>query len=105
MRHLKFYGSSDDLFEIEGSRGEEPDEISPGTVTVSTPDGQGLCVTCLYATEFPHPDGCWMIGISPLEQDKNFPGWGMNWSLAEEGYSTLLTLHCPDSAVIRKIEE
>ena len=98
-RQIEFYGSSDDLFEIDGSRGSEPDEIGcfdrPAAVRVST-EREGLVVVANYAPI--SGLGCWTIGISPIDEDIPLPSWPMTWRT--EGYSTLLTLEAPDDALI-----
>jgi hypothetical protein len=103
VRTLKFYGASDDLFEIKGTSGAEPDEIGaydqPRTVKVANDHG-GLFVTALYAPN--NTAACWMIGISQLDEDMPLPDWPMRWS--SEGYSTVLEIDAPDSAVVEDTE-
>lgn len=101
-RTLKFYGASDDLLEIDGTRGEEPDEIGaydgPRTVKVYDRFGNCLLVTALYS---PASNGCWMIGISQADEDQPLPTWPMTW--AATGYTTTLTIEVPDDAVVAVI--
>ena len=112
MRTLKFYGASDDLFEIEGARGDEPDEIClcdrPVTVSLKLEpppyDGgpevgivpEGLHVTGLYAPN--DATACWMIGIAPLDEGLDMPGWPMRWRF--DGYTTVLEIDAPDDVVV-----
>lgn len=102
MRKLKFYGSSDDNFIIEGEL--HADEIDclpaydqPATFRVEIPDtGVGLFVTGQYGI---HEVGTWMIGISPLDEDVPFPeAWSLTWSF--ENYTTVLELECSNDAEV-----
>lgn len=108
MRILKFYGSSDDLFECEGTRPREgePDEIGkfrqPAIVEIRTPDGEGLHVIGQYAVG---ETACWMIGIAPLEEDTPIPVWNISFGLHKSGYSPELTVEVPDSAFVRQAKE
>ncbi|MEM6727836.1 MAG: hypothetical protein AAF618_04990 [Pseudomonadota bacterium] len=102
-RTLKFYGASDDLFEIEGTRGEEPDEIgcfdTPVTVKVATPDNEGLLITGLYAPS--NAAGTWMVGISQLDEDFELPDWPMRWRApGGRGYSVELEIEVPDTVAV-----
>ena len=101
MRMLKFYGLSDDLFEIEGTRGDEPDERPAGTVEVKDGDGNGLRVHCDYGVT---GNACWMVGIAPIDDGVPIPNWPMSFRLGGRGYSAELTIEAPDSAVVSEIE-
>lgn len=97
MRKLIFYGASDDLCEIEGTRSGEPDEFGPGpndigVVTVRQQDA-GLRVVFAFVSP-----GVWSIGIAQLDEDMPLPGWPMSWSY--EAYSAKLILEAPDHAIV-----
>lgn len=100
MKTLAFFGASDDLFEIEGTSGKEPDEIGvygrPVQIEVRG-GGKGLVVVGLYCT-----NGCWSIGIAPLDEDVPLPDWPLRWTLS--GYSTRLEIDAPDTAKVREIK-
>ena len=99
MRELKFYGASDDLFEIDDPAGDQ--EIgcydTPAIVEVRASSGR-LCVVAMYAPA--NAVGCWSIGIMPADEDVHMPAWEAKWKLADRGYSTELTLIVPDDAVV-----
>ncbi len=103
-RTLKFYGASDDLFEIEGTSGEEPDEIgcidAPCIVEIKTPGNEGLMIVGLYA---PGDSACWMMGIAPLDEDIPIPPWPVSFQLQPPGYSTLLTITVPDDSIVSQV--
>lgn len=101
MRTLKFYGASDDLFEIEGTTKDEPDEIgcfnSPVTVWVGNED-EGIFITGMYAPN--NSSSCWMIGISQMDEDMPLPDWEMSWGIGGRGYSVELTIEVPEGVVV-----
>ena len=100
-RTLKFYGASDDLFEVEGTKRGEPDEIGAFdcavSVEVSSDLHTGLIVTGLYS---PADNGCWMIGISQLDEDVPLPEWAQHFRVGARGYSAELTLEVPDDVSV-----
>lgn len=99
-KKLKFYGASDDLFEIEGTSLGEPDEIgcySRTPIVKVCNDLAGLQVIAHYV-------GVWSIGIAPLDEDIPLPGWPMEWRLSGLGYSTELTLEVPDDVRVSEVE-
>lgn len=91
-RTLKFWGASDDLFEIEGSRGGEPSEVDErDVVRVCDKMGNGLQVVANYIDP-----GVWSIGVAPLNEDQPIPAWPMSWRLEESRrYSAELTIEAP----------
>lgn len=101
-RILKFYGASDDLFEIEGTGGDEPDERNPGTIQITTPSGEGLRVYCQYSIA---DNACWMVGVAPIDEDIPIPNWPCMFSLSERGYSAMLTMAVPVDAVVTNVSE
>ena len=110
-RTLTFYGASDDLFEIEGHRKGEPDEIgsSPRAVVItdcgdglSGQENEGLQVIATYATDG-FEGSVWSIGIAQLDEDIPLPDWPMKWTY--QGYSVHLTITTPGTAVVRRAKE
>jgi hypothetical protein len=105
-RNLKFYGASDDLFEVEGTTGTEPNEIGcygriPAVKVCN--DHGGMIVVAIYDADSLPPDmpECWTIGICPLDEDVPLPGWPMKWSA--QGYSTVLEMEVPDDVRVTEI--
>ena len=72
-RTLKFYGASDDLFEIEGTKGDEPDEVgsynSAPVVSIRSNEGEMLVIG-QYSVG---GTACWMVGVAPFEEDVPTP--------------------------------
>lgn len=103
-RTLKFYGVSDDLFEVEGHRKGEPDEISPSQCVKVANDHGGLVVSAHYA---PGNAGCWAIGISQLDEDEPLPDWPMTFTTGKpsRGYSVVLNIEVPDSVEMSIVGE
>jgi len=99
-RTLKFYGASDDLFEIEGTIKDEPDEIGcynrSAAVKVYDRLGNGLIVAGIYINP-----GVWAIGIAPMDEDQPLPGWPHAYSRD----SALLTIEAPDDAVVVEVDQ
>ncbi|MCA9179356.1 MAG: hypothetical protein KDB14_33090, partial [Planctomycetales bacterium] len=98
---------SDDLFEIDGTSGDEPDEIGcwdhPEVVKVHSPSEGGLHVVACYAPK--GSVGCWAIGLMQLDEDVEIPSWPMEWKIGGRGYSVELTLTVPDDAVVSKVDQ
>ena len=97
MRTLKFSGSSDDVFQYEEDRGGDEayaygDDIA--AYKVSTDHG-GLIVVGAYSPKAAG-NGCWAVGVLPLEEDIQIPAWPLRIGMAENGYSALLTIEAPD---------
>lgn len=103
MRTLKFYGCSDDLFEIEGTKAGEPDEIGcfekPAAVNVVYGEA-GVRVWAVYARG---ETGTWMIGIEPLDEDIPVPDWPIRMGLSDGGYSTEIAMDVPDGATVSQV--
>jgi hypothetical protein len=101
MRLVKFYGSSDDLFEVETNtyKKGEPDEIncSDGHVELSLehPNGQAMRVIGHYTV-----GGQWSVGIAPWNDDWPFPDWAMLWGFL--GHSATLLIELPNEVVIKE---
>lgn len=107
MRTLRFYGASDDRFEIEGSLPGEPDELGcykkPCVVKVCSPSKGQLAIVGMYAPGNTAP--CWSIGIMPVDEDVPIPPWQISWQTNENGYSTQLTILVPDDAVVSEVTD
>jgi hypothetical protein len=98
---LKFYGSSDDSFCVEGGgHDDEIDNCANGqTMAFNVRAGDGSCyVTGQYA-----PDciaGVWTIGLAQEDEDKPLPPWPMRFEVAERAYSTMLVIDAPDDVEV-----
>lgn len=101
MRTLKFYGVSDDLFELEGTTGDEPDERDAGTVEIKDAEGNGLRVFCVYGLT---GNACWAVGVAPMDQDVPIPRWLTSYKLGGRNYSAELTMRVPDDAVVTNVD-
>lgn len=105
MRTLKFYGVSDDLFECEGTKGSEPDEIGCYDRQVHLllqNEHGGLIVVGEYS---PALNGCWMVGVTQRDEDDPIPDWPMKFTSGEpsRGYSVVLTIEVPDSVAVEEM--
>jgi hypothetical protein len=101
MPKIKFSGSSDDNFQIDGAI---HDEIgcydSKVVLLIKNPDGECLRVVGEYGTG---DVGCWMIGLQPLEGGQGFPSWDVEFSTASNKYSYVLSLDVPPATTITQL--
>lgn len=98
MKTLKFYGHSDDCFEIDGTGKGEPDEIGcfdKGVAVKVANDHAGLLVVGHYAPKATEV-GTWMIGISLLDEGIKLPDWPIRFGTYSNEYSPLLEIDVPD---------
>ena len=103
MRTLKFYGSSDDLIEVESTCRDdgEPDEIGGDNALLRVYNRiseEALHVVVMYG-----PYGLWIIGIMQDKEDEDLPPWPMKWS--NSGYSVVLEMEVPDEVRVKHIHE
>lgn len=94
MKHLTFYGASDDLFEIEGDIREEICASAKEKVTFTT---AGIEITVKY-------EGVWGIYVKQIDED--IPVTAENLKLSVEprmnggqGYSMRLDMDVPDDCL------
>jgi hypothetical protein len=106
VRTLSFYGSSDDLVEVDDSCGKLGEEYSAGHThkedgapagtggrfLVTGPDGGRLVVIVSYARH----KATWDVAVAPVDEDVPLPAWPARFKLAERGYSVRLELELPD---------
>ena len=96
MQTAKFWGSSDDLIEIEGVKGGDEfngltkdEELIAGTFNL----GGKIRVRALY-------DGCWSFAVGQVDEDIPLPDWPIRIEQHEKGYSTALIIECPDDVKV-----
>lgn len=103
MRQLRFYGSSDDLFEARASDGwaEEQGgfETTMAYFVASPRDGGRMFVTAEYAPKATN-GACWAIGVSQVDEDVPLPDWPMRFETHESGYSVVLVIDAPDDTQV-----
>lgn len=102
---LRIYGASDDLVEIEGHFEEEIDCYDSAVViTVGWPEAspgenaRGLRVYIRYAPDWAKT-GVWPVAVAPLDDDAEIP-WPVSVTLGGRGYSSELTIDCPDDVPV-----
>ncbi len=96
---LRFSGSSDDNFEIEGALRDEISKFDHHGLQfkLSSSEGQ-LLVVGIYGESA--PGAVWTVGIAPVEEDVPIPEWPVKVRLAENGYSTELEIEVPDDTFV-----
>ncbi len=92
MRHLRFYGASDDLIEIEG---DVPgcDEFNAEKAIFEV---AGLRIAFEYA-------GTWEIAVAQVDESVPVRVEDMRLSVAENGYSMQLDMDVPDDAYVTRV--
>jgi hypothetical protein len=102
---IKIYGSSDDLFEVDGEfRGENEYGCYNEKVVLCVhdfTDNSGVIVTGEYAPESPCT-AVWAITVAPEDEDSPMPM--MTIEMAENGYSPMLVIRCTDNTSVTKLE-
>lgn len=98
MRILKFYGYSDDTFGEYGVTGEDIDNCGscePIQCIVDCGERGRLMVIGQYSRAS-NNNGCWMVGISKVEEYDEFPDWEIRVGYcAEVEYSAELFIELP----------
>jgi hypothetical protein len=107
--NVVFVGDSDDRFLAYGEAEAWDLEIafdSPerfGAYRVTAPDGSGLFVTASYGPG--NLDvGVWALGVAPLDEGRPIPDWALRVGLAENGYSSKITLGLPAGATVSPVD-
>ena len=80
VKHLHFYGASDDLLECGGAIREEIGCYnSPGIYHIKSAEGE-MQVVGYYLDS-----GLWSIGISQVAEDTPLPAWPVTYAMHERG--------------------
>ncbi len=104
MVTIKFYGSSDDLFECEADNGfrEEVGCYDSHAIYRLDHEEGRLLVAGYYA-----PGGraaTWLIGVAPVDEGMPIPDWPMKFQTKHE-YSAALIVEAPDGVTISAYED
>lgn len=108
MAQITIYGASDDLVEIDGEHpiAEEYEPNSDGLFRAVIADEGGSPDTAILHVQFVDP-GVWMVGLAPYDEDYPVPS-AWNATLGNDfgrcRYSTVLTLHLPDTATLTVLD-
>ena len=99
MKRLKFEGCSDDTFGEYGVTHQDVDNcasMEPIQCIVDCGENGRLMAIGQYSKASCN-NGCWMIGVSKVDECDNFPDWEMHLGQSEETeYSMLLQIDLPD---------
>lgn len=89
-KQLNFHGASDDIFTVEGAICEEIyARHETATFHLKSIDGEML-VVAHYCK-----NGCWSVGIAPVDEEVPIPAWSTSFALDSGGYSAKLTIEAP----------
>lgn len=99
MRMLKFEGYSDDTFGEYGVTNQDVDNcgtMEPIQCIVDCGERGRLMVIGQYSKASCN-NGCWMIGVSKVDEYDEFPEWNMHlMQSGESEYSTMLAIELPE---------
>lgn len=98
MRKLRFKGYGDDTFGEYGLTGNDVDNcasLEPIQCVVDCGEF-GRCMVIGQFSKASCNNGCWMIGVSKVDEYDDFPDWNMRLrDSAELGYSMELEIDLP----------
>jgi hypothetical protein len=94
MQTAAFYGSSDDLIEVEGVKGGDEFGAYSGAGILHGMFNVGgkMRVYAIY-------DGCWMFAVGQVAEDIALPDWPVRIKQQHE-YSTRLEIDVPDDVMV-----
>jgi hypothetical protein len=102
---IRFFGHSDDILEAELVSNTDVGYES------CSPDGNpGFCVSLETGESFKvlghyGKDGCWSIGIAPMEEGRSIPEMSVVFEQNLNGYSSSLIIDIPNNSVMFPIED
>lgn len=105
LMRLKFKGYSDDTFGEYGITGEVVDNCGTMEPIQCIVDG-GECGRLMVIGQYSKAscgNGCWMIGISKVEEEDVLPDWKISLLQGDMGYSPALELELPDGVEVTLI--
>ncbi len=102
MKVLKFYGVSDDLFEMEGDIADEIGCYDRGASYLLEAESGSMIVYAIYAP--PCIKGAtWVIGIALKDEGVSLPDWNIKYETAPangypdpQPYSPMLIIEAPN---------
>ena len=98
MHILKFYGCSDDTFGEYGVTGDDVDNCGSCEPIQCVIDGgeRGRLMVIGQYSRASLGNGCWMVGISKVEEYDEFPDWLIHTEYcASVEYSPKITIEIP----------
>lgn len=106
MKRLKFYGVSDDLFEMDGDIREEIGCYEKGGVYhLKAADGEMI----VYGEYAPNPTkgASWMIGVALVDEGIQLPPWKIHYMTGDpdgypdpQSYTPMLVIEAPDDVTV-----
>ena len=98
MKTLRFEGYGDDTFGQYGVTNKDYDNCASGTPIQCIVDcgSQGRVMVVGQYSRITCDNGCWMIGISKVEEDDFLPDSNYRYCRADMSYSPALRMDVPD---------
>ena len=111
MKTLKFYGASDDLFEMDGELQEEIGCFRHGAAYhLKASDGE-MIVYGLYAPK-ETKGASWVVGVSLVDEGIPLPPWPMRYETGPangypdpQPYSPMLIIETPDDVSVSEAKQ
>lgn len=100
---VRFYGHSDDCFEIEGAFNDEIGCYDKMAVVLlkSAVAEERLAIVGLYS---PHGAGTWTAAPALIEEDDDMPAWPIRFT-RKHPYSLMLEIEVPDDTTMTVVKE
>lgn len=98
MKTLEFYGDSDDTFGEYRITGQDCDNCGSGEpiqCIVDCGESGRVMVVGIYSN-VAMGSGCWLIGVTKVDYDEQFPEWNFRYKESENSYSPGLMMDLPD---------
>lgn len=100
MKKLEFYGYSDDTFGEYGLTGQDIDNcasLEPIQCIIDCGAAGRIMVIGQYSKGSCN-NGCWMVGISKVNEDDDFPKWSIQIAQSTDSeHSSMAIIEIPDT--------
>lgn len=109
MKTLKFWGASDDLFEMGGDIDGEIGCYNNGASYLLSAESGRMIVYGIYAPDST-PGASWVVGVALVEEGVDLPAWPTRFVTAPpagypdpKSYSPLLLVDVPDDIQVTEL--
>lgn len=100
MQTLKFHGYSDDTFGEYGVTNQDCDNCASGKLIQCVVDcgERGRIMVVGQYSDVSMDSGCWLVGLTKVDEDDELPDWNFRYEKSDCGYSPALLMDLPDGA-------
>lgn len=98
MQTLKFYGYSDDTFGEYGATNQDYDNCASGKPIQCVVDcgERGRIMVVGQYSDVSMDSGCWLVGLTKVDEDDELPDWNFRYEESDCGYSPALLMDLPE---------